>query len=265
MDYLSFDNLTEFYDETRVFDESCFSAALAYLTDRFPPARYQNMFYPGIGTGRIAIPLAERGYRISGVDISQNMLTLLREKLSQTEEYLPVSSQAGNVLDLPFPDNTFGIAIAVHLFYFIRDWKTAVDEVMRVVKRNGIFVLMHTGMGTEVPFMNEMYKSLCSNQGYAIPKTGVDSNREVSDYCETLGYKTEWIRDRWQWIYRIRLDKALSYIRSRAYSFTTFASDEIHDKAVQGLIEEIKQQYGSLNAEVHITNQIYLAFISCQN
>lgn len=41
-----------------------------------------------IGTGRVAIPLVERGVRVSGIELSQSMIDRLREKIS--EQKLPV-------------------------------------------------------------------------------------------------------------------------------------------------------------------------------
>jgi predicted TPR repeat methyltransferase len=77
MKSLSFDNMVRLYDETRIFDEECFESALDYMVERFPPRAFPNVLEPGIGTGRIAIPLAERGYRVTGVDISEEMLAFL--------------------------------------------------------------------------------------------------------------------------------------------------------------------------------------------
>jgi SAM-dependent methyltransferase len=262
MDSLSFDSMAELYGETRVFDDRCFDSALNFLANRFPPDEVGNMFYPGIGTGRIAIPLAEKGYKITGIDISEKMLLLLKERLEQAGRPLPVSFQKADALGLPFSDSAFDIAIAVHLFYFIPQWEKAVDEILRVVKDDGALILMHTGAGTEVPFINERYKAICAAQGCLIPSIGVESNREVVDYCESLGYHTDWIRDRWQWTYNIQLDKALNYLKSRAYSFTAFAPDKIHTRAIQSLAFELQRRFGSLAAEVQVPNQIYFAIIS---
>ena len=82
MESVSFDPMADIYDETRVFNEGCFNAALDFLTERFPPSKYNELLEPGIGTGRIGIPLAEKGYSVTGVDISEKMLKVLAEKLS---------------------------------------------------------------------------------------------------------------------------------------------------------------------------------------
>lgn len=261
MKSLSFDSMAGLYDETRVFNRSSFNSSLDFLVERFPPNKFGSIFYPGIGTGRIAIPLAEKGYSIAGIDISLEMLALLKKRLTRAGQPLPVSFQKADVTKIPFADETFDIAIAVHLFYFIAEWKQAVGEILRVVKGNGPLILMNTGAGTEIPFLNERYKELCTENGCSIQEIGVKSTREVVDYCESLGFQTEWIRDRWQWAQHIRLDKALDYIRLRAYSFTTFASDIVHSKAIDKLESELQHQFGSLNTEVNIPNQIYFAII----
>ncbi len=262
MKSLSFDGLVELYDETRVFDLDCFDAALGFLMDRFSLQDFNKLLEPGIGTGRIAIPLAERGYHVTGVDVSEEMLALLEKRLMQSSQSLPISLFKADVTDLPFANAAFDIAVAVHLFYFVREWKKAAEEILRVVKCDGPIVLMHTGTGAEIPLLNQRYKELCAQQGCLAREIGVRSTREVVGYFEGIGYRVEWIRDRWQWTSRIRLDKALNYMKARAYSFTTFAPDDVHLLAIERLGSELRHRYGSLGTEVEVSNQIYLAIIS---
>jgi ubiquinone/menaquinone biosynthesis C-methylase UbiE len=261
MKSLSFNSMAGFYDETRVVDLSSLESSLDFLRERLPPNKFGNIFYPGIGTGRIAIPLAEKGYSITGIDISKDMLSLLKKRLMQMNQPLPIYFQNADVTRLPFDDNTFDTTITVHLFYFIAEWKQAINEILRVTKSECPLILMHTGTGTEVPFLNNRYRELCAENGYSIPEIGVISNRQATDYCESRGLYTEWIRDRWTWMQHIRLDKALDYLRFRAYSFTTFASDTIHLKVVDTLESELQNQFVSLTTEMDIPNQIYFALI----
>jgi len=261
---LSFDGMVELYDETRVFDKGCFDSALDFLVTQFPPTHFHNVFEPGAGTGRIAIPLAQRGYHVTGVDIAEGMLAILQRRVAQSRLTAKISFQQADATDLPFPDGTFDMGIAVHLFYFIHDWKRAADEMLRVVRNRGAVVLMHTGGGTEVPFLNDRYKSLCAERGHPLQEIGAKSTRDVVDYFEHLGCRAEWIRDRWTWTARIALQKALDYMKARAYSFTTLASDEVHSLAIRRLEFELKQQFGNLAAEVEVPNQIYLVLLRRQ-
>lgn len=258
---MSFSRVTKLYDETRVFDRDCFDSALDFLAERFPPSIFNKLLEPGIGTGRIAIPLAERGYQVTGVDISEEMLEFLKKRQLQARRLLPISLHKASVMKLPFPDAAFDIAVAVHLFYFIREWEKAVDEILRVLRQDGPLVLMHTGTGTEVPFLNARYKELCSQEGCSIKEIGVKSNRDVVDYLVGFGCHIEWIRDRWQWTQRIQLNTALNYMKSRAYSFTTLVPNEVHLNAIKKLESESRQQFGSLTIEVEVPNQVYLVLV----
>ena len=258
---LSFDSMVNLYDETRTFDRDCFDSALDFLVERFPPCDYGNVLEPGIGTGRIAIPLTERGYRTTGIDISEEMLSILKYRLARSKKPLQISVQKADMTDLPFPDASFDMVVAVHLFWFIKQWRKAVDEILRVVRSDGPVVLIHTGMGAEIPFLNNRYKELCAEQGYPIESVWVKSTTEVIDYVIEQGYRVEQIRDRWRWTSHIRLDKALSYVKSRAYSFTTFAPDSVHEIVVGRLESELKEQFGSLTTVIDVPNQIYLVFI----
>ncbi len=175
MSSLNFDPLVEQYDETRVVDSDNLVAAVRWLAERYPPTEYPQLLEPGIGTGRIAIPLAECGYSVRGVDISQRMLAALADHLAEQGTPLRVSGQLADVQRLPFPSASFNIIVAVHLFYFMQEWKLAVDELLRVLRPDCPMVLMHTGMGMEIPFVNDYYKEYCAQQGFRVSSLGVSS------------------------------------------------------------------------------------------
>ncbi len=257
MESLSFDAMAELYDETRRFDRPSFDAALDWLAAEFPPPDFPGVFEPGIGTGRIALPLAERGYRVDGVDVSPGMLAVLERRLAQLPVRLPVSYRVGDVLALPWPDAAFDLVVAVHLFWFIRQWQAAIDELLRVLRPGGAFILMHTGTGTEIPFLNDRYRQLCAGHGHAIAPIGVASTRQVVDYLEARGYPCRRVDGRWQWTERLRPDEALGYIASRAYSFTAAVPEAVHVEAVARLDSELRDRPGGPKGAVDVADQVY--------
>jgi ubiquinone/menaquinone biosynthesis C-methylase UbiE len=261
MDSLSFDPMVRYYDETRCINGGCLELAIKYLVKKYPPEDFKNVLEPGIGTGRIAIPLAQHGYDVHGVDISEQMLAVLDQRLKESGPRLRVSFQRADVTDLPFPDGRFDMVVVVHLFYFVREWKKAVDELLRVLRRDGPLILMHTGTGMEIPFVNDRYRAYCAEHGFRIDTPGVGSTQEVVSYLTELGYPTEFVRDRWRWTNHIRLDKAISYIRSRAYSFTTMVPDSLHSEAVCRVESEARKEFRALHTEVLVPNQVYLVSI----
>lgn len=122
-------------------------------------------------------------------------------------------------------------------------------------------MMMHTGTGAEIPSLSQRYKELCAEAGSPTQEVGVNSNTVVVDYLSSLGYRAEWVKDRWQWSTRISLDRAVSFIESRSYSFTRFVPDNVHLSVVKKLAKELRQKFGSLEAEIEVPNQIYLVMI----
>jgi ubiquinone/menaquinone biosynthesis C-methylase UbiE len=258
MKSLSFDGLVGLYEETRSFDRRCFEAALRFLSAAFPASAYPVWFEPGVGTGRIAVPLAQSGYRVVGADISREMLGALKGRLEGSSTVLPARADATR---LPFADGAFDAAVIVHLFYFVRGWQRAAREILRVVREKGAVILMHTGTGAEIPSINDRYMEICASLGSPVPELGVKSTREAVEYFLSLGCEAEWIRNRWRWTERVPVGKALEYVRRRAYSFTVFSAEEIHEKAAAILESEIGARFGAPDATVDVPNQIYLVVL----
>ena len=258
MESLNFDKMTKYYDETRIFNQNCFNKAIGYIVERFPPNIYKKVFEPGIGTGRISIPLAQRGYNIYGIDISTEMLKILQKRIDKIKN-INITYKKSDTTKIPYDNNEFNLTIIVYLFYFIKAWKKAVNEIIRVV--DGPIILMHTGYGEEIPFLNERYKQLSKEIGFSIKNIGVNSTKEVVVYLENLGYRTEWIKDKWKWKSSIQLNKAINYLEKRAYSFSTFPHDDIHNKVIRNLRNEIKAKYGKLDESIEVTNQIYFGIV----
>src|SRR5690348_12256315 len=78
---LSFDRVAECYDATRGFPPGIDQQIGAGFRRASGLPAGARLLEIGVGTGRIAIPLAAQGYRYTGVDISTAMMQRLRERL----------------------------------------------------------------------------------------------------------------------------------------------------------------------------------------
>jgi ubiquinone/menaquinone biosynthesis C-methylase UbiE len=88
----------------------------------------------GIGTGRIAAPVADAGCRVVGIDVSAEMMRKAREK--------GVSRLArASLLELPFRDQSFDAVLVVHVLHHIADWRQALTEAMRVLRPGGALIM----------------------------------------------------------------------------------------------------------------------------
>lgn len=254
---MSFDAMATVYDKTRIYDASCFAGTLDCITKKFPSRDFPHLFEPGIGTGRIALEFAARGYRVTGVDISQEMLDLLQQKIDNMKPVPQVSYRKSDVTGLPFADDFFNIGVAVHFFHLIPEWQKAVDEVLRVLKPEAPLILLYTGYGTEIPSLKDRYSELCSGLGFTYERAGTKNTGELLDYLEKRGRIHEEFRDRWQWTHRIQLDTTLGYMKNRAYSFTTPTPEKIHVEAMRLLEQEILEKYHDFSTEVEVPNQVF--------
>jgi hypothetical protein len=85
------EDIAETYRDVQRGDEVAAVAFLEQMADRGPVLEL------GIGAGRIALPLAARGIRVEGIDISHAMVAQLRAKPGGDE--IPVT--VGNLADVP--------------------------------------------------------------------------------------------------------------------------------------------------------------------
>jgi ubiquinone/menaquinone biosynthesis C-methylase UbiE len=259
---LSFDGLTAQYDQTRTFDPFCFRQAMDWLTERFPPSQFPNVLEPGVGTGRIALPLVERGYQVTGLDISEEMLNLCAAQSRALEADSMLCCLRADAVRLPLRSMSFDLCVAVHLFYFISDWQAAVREMLRVLNPFGTLILLHTGFGAEVPHLNERYQEIAKELGYAFPDYGVRSTSEVVEYTASLGYAAERVdQPEWEWMTKINLQDALNHLRDRAYSFTKDVPDAVHWAVIDGLQHENLKEAASPAAEIEVPNHISIILI----
>jgi SAM-dependent methyltransferase len=65
------------------YDESTAGKPVEPVVDFLEPLAGGGALELAIGTGRIAVPLAERGVRVAGIDLSPDMVAQLREKTDE--------------------------------------------------------------------------------------------------------------------------------------------------------------------------------------
>ena len=190
------------------------------------------------------------------------MLAVLEGRIRQADGEIAIEYLQSDVTALPFADGTFDLAVIVHLLYFIPEWRRAVEEITRVVRADGPLLLMNTGLGMEIPALNERYKALCAERGFERGYPGAAATPEILAYLAESGRTLETIRNRWQWVSHIPLRTALSYMERRAYSYTAMAPDAIHEKVMRQLTDECLTDYTDLDTEIDVPNQIYLTIVS---
>jgi len=136
------------------------------------------------GTGDLAIALAKtNAEKIIGLDISSGMLDIGKQKVLKKGLQNTIELVIGDSENMPFEDNTFD---AITVAFGVRNFETlekGLSEILRVLKPNGIFVILETSVPTKTPF-KQGYKFYTKN---ILPLIGKIFSKDQNAY----GYLSE--------------------------------------------------------------------------
>jgi SAM-dependent methyltransferase len=176
-----FDRAVEYYDRTRGLSPEAAAQVTALLADEL--IGHGPVLEIGVGTGRIALPLAETGIEVVGIDLSVPMLEAMVAK-SRT---VPVAVADCTVL--PFPDDAFGGVIASHVFHLVPEWRDAALEVLRVLRSDGVFLWARGGHGAPGLAVAEVFAKAA---GIERAPVGLDEVEGLDAYLRSRHWKGEW-------------------------------------------------------------------------
>jgi demethylmenaquinone methyltransferase/2-methoxy-6-polyprenyl-1,4-benzoquinol methylase len=154
-----FDNISENYDGlNRVIslgiDMKWRKKVVALVAEKNP----ETILDIATGTGDLVIMMSNTSAKkIIGLDISAGMLEVGRKKIEVKKLTEKIEMVLGDSENMPYPDNYFD---AITVSFGIRNFETlekGLAEIYRVLRPNGIFVILETSVPTKFPF----------KQGYA--------------------------------------------------------------------------------------------------
>jgi SAM-dependent methyltransferase len=128
----SFDAISPVYDETR---DPLDPPTVDRLVERLRARGIRRILEIGVGTGRVALPLRERGIEVTGVDASWGMLGRARAK--GVDRLV-----RGSAYHLPFADGALDAALFVHVLHVLDRPVDALREAIRV-GRDGAVAIVH--------------------------------------------------------------------------------------------------------------------------
>ena len=105
------------------------------------------------GTGDLAILMANtNSEKIIGLDISAGMLEVGKKKIGHKNLSHKIEMLLGDSEKMPFEDNSFD---AITVAFGVRNFENlekGLTEILRVLKPNGIFVILETSNPTKTPY-----------------------------------------------------------------------------------------------------------------
>lgn len=108
------------------------------------------------GTGDLAIQLANHHQlvNITGVDISENMLNIGRDKIWKRKLEERIKLKQANSMNLPFADSEFDAAMVAFGVRNFEDLSKGITEIHRVLKDGGSLYVLEFSMPSKFPMRN---------------------------------------------------------------------------------------------------------------
>lgn len=122
-------------------------AALALLA----PRPGEDILEIGFGPGRTLGLLAERGARVTGVDVSEEMVRLAGRRNAELVRTGVLMLHRGDGVTLPVQDNSQDAVLSVHNLYFWSEPEGTIAEIARVLCPGGRLLLVFRGREHPLP------------------------------------------------------------------------------------------------------------------
>ncbi len=235
-----FDRAAHFYDATRGFPAGVEDRVAGLLAEAGGLGPGSRVLEVGVGTGRIALPLARRGFVVHGVDLSRPMLDRLRGR--RRDE--PVHVALGDATRLPYPAASFDAAVSVHVFHLIAGWRAVLAELARVLRPGG--VLLNAGDGG-----NPMWTGYQELLGQRARDVGVPRER-IFDFLADEGWRARGAVCRIGYAFTLTPRQSLSLLEARSPSSTWRLSDAELAEVVAEARRIALERFGDLDAPLDL-------------
>jgi SAM-dependent methyltransferase len=102
----------------------------------------------GAGTGGLTLELLRRGFRVTGLDHSPEMLGLATRKVVEAGFGHQTSLVIGDIRTLPFDDGSFDVVTCQGVLHHVEDLGEPLGELARVLRPGGLFYLAEPSAGS---------------------------------------------------------------------------------------------------------------------
>lgn len=240
---ITFDKIADVYDAQRAHPPAAATAiGQAIVAQTGIGAKVLEI---GIGSGRIALPVAAAGARVIGIDVSTGMLTTARERSQQAD--VPLWLIRADAQALPFATAAFDAVLAVHVLHLLSDWRTALAEMVRVVKTGGLII---QGVDWRDPtscvglLRSQLRQAVIDLlPGSRPPGAGAAVNQHLAKLGVSVGEPIEAAR----WQRSISPAEVLAGMAARIDAETWALSDEVLQTAIERVQAWAERQWADLN------------------
>jgi ubiquinone/menaquinone biosynthesis C-methylase UbiE len=253
MTSLPFDRAVGYYDRTREMPEEIARDGIQAILDHLGADRHTQLLEVGAGTGRISIPLLQRGANLIGCDLSRPML------LRQREKYAEVRLAQADAIDLPFATAQFDGLLTIHVLHLVGQWRTALREFARVIKPGGVYVNSwnwHADSDVDARVRNYWRERVVAHGG-VWRRPGIQSREELLTEVRDMGAQVEELTVV-RFFPEMTPGEVVDGIADRLFSDTWDIPADIFDASVRELREWARQTYGDLSRPLTVERRFLL-------
>ena len=126
------------------------------------PIKSGSILDMGCGTGTLSIILSNLGYKVTGIDLSPNMINIAKQKALQGN--ITIEFIVGNARKPTFLPASFDLILARHIVWALPEYKGTLKKWSGLLKPGGYFVLIEGYWMTKAGIhQDELIEALPSN------------------------------------------------------------------------------------------------------
>jgi ubiquinone/menaquinone biosynthesis C-methylase UbiE len=198
-------------DTARTFDDRRFGGPIGslvagtqarVLTNMVGRIHQRPILDVGTGTGRAALLFARGGARVTGVDASEEMLAIARQRAGA--EGVSATFQLGDAHDLDFPDRAFDVAVSLRVLMHTPKWRRCIAELCRVADR---LVIVDYPSATSVALFESAARRVMHTAGLRTEPYQVFRHQTIASAFDRCGFRIRSVHR--QFVLPIALHKAI--------------------------------------------------------
>ncbi len=238
-EYINFDSLAKEYDFTRaISEESLKKVFQTFMAVNNSDGTISNLLEIGCGTGRISKIFAINNFKVTGVDISENMIQIAIQKAKN--EHWQFTGVVADARSLPFKDNEFDLVFVVHVLELVKDWKKVIKEAVRCSKTKRFVVIDVERVLFKTDMMSQYWTFLHSSSRmsneYTYKRLGAKNFQEIIEFMEQEGFN--WTKREFETLVSIYSKDLLEIIKKKSFLVQQNIPDKLHDEAIEYLKEK---------------------------
>ncbi len=246
-----YDWIARIYDATRPLPQVVSEQVTDCILHTVAATPKTTFLEPGIGTGRTSLPIIQRGYSYTGIDISKEMMDELRRKLGGVPGNLTLLQ--ADASSLPFEDDSFDVVLTTHMLQCLPDWLLGLAEIRRVLKPNGIYLACENLLTPHQREFEQQLRAILAQHQQGSQKTA----QQKSDQSQLNPFKegiTQVLTEQdavvktvtaAQWRVEETVEGLLNKYQSKAIGLCWTVPDDVFTKVMYDFRERCQKHYGS--------------------